>query len=187
MPQIRRLGATIAVAATAALALSNMAVAHDGPHFGPDRFDNKWVGTPDADEYTAPEDSRDLIIGLGGNDRLSAGDMRDVVHGNRGNDAIDGGEGRDLIRGGFGKDRLAGGDQADKIFGGPGDDGINGQAGRDVIRAGRGDDLIIATDGQRDSIKCGPGKDSVRADKRDRVSRDCERVVRVRPVSPITP
>ena len=187
MPQIRRLGATIAVVATAALALSNVAAAHDGPHFGPDGFDNKWVGTPDADEYTAPEDSRDLIIGLGGNDRLSAGDLRDVVHGNRGNDAINGGEGRDLIRGGLGKDRLAGGDQADKIFGGPGDDGINGQAGRDVIRAGRGDDLIIANDGQRDVIRCGPGKDSVRADRRDRVSRDCERVVRVRPVSSVTP
>jgi len=180
MSQFRSLGAIIALVAAGLVALSSVAVAHGGPHFGPNKFDNRWVGTPEADAYTAPEGSRDLIIGLGGNDRLQAGDRRDVIFGNRGDDAINGGSGRDLIRGGFGDDRLAGGDQADKILGGPGADGINGQAGHDVIDAGRGNDLIIADDGQADIIRCGPGRNRVRADQRDRVARDCERVVRVR-------
>ncbi len=165
MSHFRSLGATIALVAAGLVVLSSVALAHGGPHFGPNRFDNRWVGTPEADVFTAPEGSRDLIIGLGGNDRLLAGDRRDVIVGDRGDDAIDGGAGRDFIRGGLGDDRLAGGDQADKIFGGPGADGINGQAGHDVIDAGLGDDLIIADEGQADTIRCGPGSDRVRADR----------------------
>jgi Ca2+-binding RTX toxin-like protein len=180
MPHIRTLGAATAIAAAGLMVMSTVVVAHEGPHFGPFRFDDRWVGTDGDDQYTAPDESRDLIIGLAGNDVLRAGDRRDVVRGGAGNDAIDGGEGSDKIVGGSGNDRLAGGDQPDKILGGPGDDGINGQGGRDVIRAGRGNDLIIANDGARDFIACGAGRDTVKADRRDRVSRDCERVVRVR-------
>ena len=77
-----------------------------------------------------------------------------------------------------------GGRQADKIVGGPGADGINGGLGRDLIMAGRGGDRIVANDGMRDHIICGAGFDAVKADRRDRVARDCERVVRVRPDRP---
>ena len=181
MPQIRTLGATTALVAAMLMIFSSVVAAHGGPHFGPFKFDDRWVGTTGDDTYSAPDGSRDLIIGLAGNDKLSGNDRRDVIRGNAGNDAIDGGAGSDRIHGGRGDDRLAGGDQRDKIFGGPGDDGINGQAGRDVIRAGKGDDLVIANDGMRDLIRCGPGDDTVRADKRDRIARDCEHVDRVRP------
>jgi Ca2+-binding RTX toxin-like protein len=179
MPQIRHLGATMALVVAMLLVFSSVATAHSG-HFGPWKFDNRWVGTAGDDEYTAPADSRDLIIGLAGNDVLDGGNKRDLIRGNAGKDAIIGGAGSDLILGGFGPDRLAGGPHSDMIIGGPGDDGINGQAGHDVIRAGRGNDKILANDGVRDHIKCGPGRDAVKADKRDRVARDCERVVRVR-------
>jgi Ca2+-binding RTX toxin-like protein len=181
MPQIRTLGAASALVAAGVMVLSSVASAHPGPHFGPATFDNVWVDTEGLDEYKAPEDSRDKIVGLAGDDKLQAGDKRDLVFGNRGKDAIDGGEGRDKIVGGLGGDRLFGGDQADKILGGPGPDGINGGDGRDVIKAGRGNDLIIARDGQRDLISCGKGKDRVRADYRDRVARDCEIVRRAAP------
>jgi Ca2+-binding RTX toxin-like protein len=182
MSHVRAIGATTALAAAGLMILSSVAAAHDRPHFGPSGFDNRWVGTPGADSYIAPLASRDLIIGLAGNDKLQAGDRRDAIRGNRGNDAIDGGAGSDRIRGGLGDDRLAGGDGPDRILGGPGADGINGQAGHDRIKAGRGADLIIANDGVRDWISCGPGQDRVKADRRDRVSRDCERVVRVSPI-----
>jgi hypothetical protein len=172
-----------AILAAMLMVLSSVAAANSGPHFWPWDFDNRWVGTDGDDEYTAPEGSRDLIIGLAGNDVLSGGDRRDVIKGNAGNDAIDGGGAMDIIRGGLGDDRLAGGARPDWIFGGPGNDGINGQQGRDTIRAGRGDDLIVANDGQRDRIYCGPGRDAVKADRRDRVARDCERVARVAPVT----
>ena len=62
---------------------------------------------------------------------------------------------------------------------GAGDDKIGLGSGRDVVRAGAGDDVIYAADGQRDIIICGPGKDKVKADRKDRVARDCERLVRV--------
>jgi hypothetical protein len=49
---------------------------------------------------------------------------------------------------------------------------------RSVIRARGGADSIRATNGKRDVISCGSGRDRVVADRRDRVGRDCERVTR---------
>jgi hypothetical protein len=179
MPQLRRLAATTAIVATLLLVLASVATAHRGPHFGPRAFDNVWIGTAEADTYTAPDKSRDKIIGRAGNDVLRAGAKRDVVRGNLGDDAIEGGAGSDRIHGGLGDDRLSGGDQPDRIFGGPGADGINGGDGPDRIWAGLGDDTIVADDGKRDWIRCGAGEDTVTADERDVVSGDCENVTRV--------
>ncbi len=64
-----------------------------------------------------------------------------------------------------------------------------GTTGPDVIRArrafaeyvssSRGDDRInVSGDAFRDRVRCGAGRDRVRADRRDRVARDCERVTR---------
>lgn len=184
MLRMRTLGAAIALVATGAMALSSVAAAQAGPRFGPWEFDNRWVGTDEADEYTAPDQSRDLIIGLGGDDILRAGDRSDLVRGNDGDDRIAGGAGSDKIVGGLGDDRLHGGLHADKIVGGPGADGINGGLGNDLIKAGKGNDRVVANDGMRDHIICGAGFDAVKADRRDRVARDCERVVRVRPDRP---
>jgi Ca2+-binding RTX toxin-like protein len=64
----------------------------------------------------------------------------------------------------------------DRIFGGTGDDRITVGPKADVVRAGSGDDRIDARDTVRDVIACGPGRDVVEADLKDRV-RDCERVL----------
>jgi hypothetical protein len=48
----------------------------------------------------------------------------------------------------------------------------------DKIRAFAGNDLVHARDGVRDEVSCGPGRDRVLADRRDRIARDCERVSR---------
>jgi hypothetical protein len=75
-------------------------------------------------------------------------------------DVIVGTAGRDVLCGAGGRDRLAGGH------------------GADVFRAGAGDDVLLARDRVVDAVACGPGRDTVTADRRDRVNRDCERVSR---------
>ena len=111
----------------------------------------------------------DVFTGLGGHDLLV---------GAAGGDCLDGGPGNDRVIGGGGADRLTGGLGADSISGGSGNDRISPGPDRDRVSAGSGDDAVSATDGERDSVDCGPGKrDRVRADRIDRVRR-CERVVR---------
>ncbi len=87
------------------------------------------LGTEEADDLRG-SNQRDVILALGGDDR---------VDGRGGNDVICGGAGRDLIKGGPGHD---------KVFGG-GDgrseqrnaDGVRLMVG-DVVQGGPGDDLI---------------------------------------------
>ncbi len=83
------------------------------------------------------------MLGLSGNDKL---------YGFAGNDFLSGGLGRDLIDGGNGNDSLVGGSETD------------------LIRGGVGNDSIISRDGVRDLVQCGPGRDTVLVDLRDRVS-----------------
>ena len=84
----------------------------------------------------------------------------------------------DVLRGLGGNDTLRGNGGADKLFGGAGNDTINGGAGADLIDGGAGNDRITARDGQRDTVHCGTGTDTVTADKTDTISRDCETVTR---------
>ena len=102
----------------------------------------------------------DVMRGLGGNDRL---------FGLAGNDQLLGGIGNDLLNGGIGNDRLLGGVGNDRIIGGP---------GRDTIEGSPGNDAIEARDKTRDIINCGPGQDTVIADRIDTVSRNCETIRR---------
>ncbi len=84
----------------------------------------------------------------------------------------------DVLNGLGGNDRLFGLGGADKLFGGRGADVLDGGVGRDVLDAGRGNDLVRALDRTRDTVRCGPGRDRVIADRSDRISVGCERVVR---------
>ena len=88
------------------------------------------IGSPSLDYLRGSSDEVDVIVGLGGNDRLSGG-SDDLVA-----------RTRDYICGGDGNDRIHDGVAGDRIRGGPGNDLIDQGAGRDVIRAGRGDDSI---------------------------------------------
>ena len=82
---------------------------------------------------------------------------------------IDGTPRADEIRGTPLRDLIDGRGGADTIVGGGGDDRMSG---------GAGNDTIVSKDRYRDTVSCGPGTDSVVADHRDRVARDCERVRR---------
>jgi hypothetical protein len=100
------------------------------------------------------------VRGTARNDRLTGTGSADTILGLAGNDEI---------RGWKGNDRLAGGAGNDVLFGG---------RGRDTIHGGAGNDRVMARDGERDTVACGPGRDRVEADRNDRVTRDCEVVLR---------
>ncbi|MCA1656289.1 MAG: PKD domain-containing protein, partial [Actinobacteria bacterium] len=137
------------------------------------------TGTP-AGERIFTEAGDDTVSGLAGDDCIDLGAGADRGDGGVGNDLILGGAGRDRLRGGVGRDRLRGGTDGDQIFGGGSRDSLSGGPGADGISGGAGNDRIAARDGKRDGIRCGPGRDSVVADRLDRVARDCERVSRRR-------
>ena len=98
-----------------------------------------------------------------------------------------GSSGPDLIRGLAGADRIFGYRGNDKLLGGLGNDVLVGGAGRDRIEGGPGNDRINSRDGERDSIACGPGRDTVLKDKLDLVHRDCEPGVAPPPPPPPPP
>ena len=67
---------------------------------------------------------------------------------------------------------------ADRICGRRGADYIDPLGRKDYVYAGAGPDVLNTGDGYGDVISCGPGRDLVFADRKDKVSRDCERVRR---------
>jgi Ca2+-binding RTX toxin-like protein len=111
-----------------------------------------------------------VIRGTSKADDLWAHDIDERIFGLGGNDRIDGAGGNDFIDGGSGND---------KLIGGPGNDDLIGGGGKDKFAGGAGNDWINSFDGKVETIDCGAGKDSVTADKRDRV-RHCEKVRRQR-------
>ena len=103
-----------------------------------------------------------------GNDFLDAPTLGGIQAGGPGNDRISGGRSGDAMVGGFGRDHLIGGRGPDLLNGGPGRDRASGGAGRDSVDS---------SDRRRETVRCGPGRDRVRADRSDRL-RGCEAVRR---------
>lgn len=104
------------------------------------------TGGPCANRLVGSPAADDLI-GTPAPDSIKGWGGRDVIRGRPGDDCLSGGAGGDVMRGGGGSDRLQG---------------------------GAGDDRLRAVDGARDTIRCGRGRDRVKADARDRVAPSCE-------------
>jgi Ca2+-binding RTX toxin-like protein len=130
--------------------------------------------------------SRDLVFGNSGDDVIHSGPDNDHLEGEKGDDTLHGEDGNDVLYGRTGADRLFGGPGDDLLEGGRGDDRLDGGPGRDElvggiggdrVDGGAGSDRITTVDGTRDSVDCGPGRDSAIVDRRDRVRR-CERITR---------
>ena len=71
---------------------------------------------------------------------------------------------------------ILGSDEGEGIKGTDGNDVIRPRAGNDGIKAREGDDLIVSKGGGGDKVDCGPGKDVVKRDGKDRVAKSCEKV-----------
>ena len=99
----------------------------------------------------------------------------EVISGSTGADSFTGDAGANSFHGLEGADTLAGGAGDDYLYGEAGDDRLTGGAGGDQLDGGRGDDTLDSRDGVLDSVVCGPGLDSVIADRSDAVAGDCER------------
>lgn len=127
--------------------------------------------------------------GTNGEDVLTGTDRRDGLFGKGGDDVLRGLGAADFLDAdsndannvrGSGNDTVSGGAGADSIYGGPDSDALSGGRGNDFINDGRYRDNGAPTTGDnaKDAIDCGPGKDTVRAERIDAVSDDCEKVTR---------
>jgi hypothetical protein len=84
------------------------------------------------------------------------------------------------LRGKRRAERIAGSDYGDRITGAGGNDVLIGNGGRDCLDGGRGNDRLVANDGRRDKLDCGPGRrDRAVLDRLDRRT-GCEIVRRRR-------
>jgi Ca2+-binding RTX toxin-like protein len=123
------------------------------------------VGTDAAEDLEVFQVNQPSVLsGAGGNDTLKGSDGTDAIDGGAGDDAIDAGYGDDAITGGPGRDTISA-------------DSSVGDCGPLWCKFPFGNDTIDAVDGERDSISCGAGTDTVRADAIDVVAPDCETVI----------
>jgi hypothetical protein len=125
-----------------------------------------FTGTDGPDHYEIePGEFRTpaTVTGRGGNDRLVGDD--DV-------ETIDGGAGDDYVEGGFNNDTLVGGPGRDTIFADETGAFCNYAT---YCLAPFGNDTIDARDGEVDTVDCGIGTDTVKADAIDVLS-NCETV-----------
>lgn len=138
-----------------------------------------------ADDSLSGFGNGDVLNGLGGADSLFGALGDDCLNGDAGDDWLSGGDGSDDLRGGSGNDTLHGGNGNDTLSGESGNDVLNGGSGNDTIdaakgldsvKAGSGNDTIKAKDGKRETIDCGAGRDTVTADRTDKL-KGCERKI----------
>ena len=106
----------------------------------------------DSSSDVSPTEFGDLVLALGGNDKVLGGRGNDISIGGTGNDTLLGGAGNDLLMGGSdddvlrgsaGRDILAGGDGDDMSFGGHAVDVLIDGRGNDTCFGGVGDDIFI--------------------------------------------
>ena len=148
-------------------------------------------GTEEDDSWLGGDGGEDEVYGLGGNDTIEGGACDDKLYGGPGDDGsttpssppIAGDMGDDVLYGGPGGDRMVGEEGDDVLHGGPGNDELSEggsdreleiSSGKDIFYGEDGNDVIFATDGQRDELYCGKGKDDYYADKIDSVASSCE-------------
>ncbi len=148
---------------------------HNGPAGDSDNVSSDIeviTGSPLGDSLRG-DAGANFFHGADGADTLAGGAGDDYLYGEAGDDQLTGGAGNDQLDGGRGDDAVSGGEGADKLKGGRGKDILDGGAGDDVINA-RGD----GSKSGPDTITCGAGTDTVRADRNDTitVASDCENV-----------
>jgi Ca2+-binding RTX toxin-like protein len=112
-----------------------------------------------------------------GDDKLDGGSRNNLILGLEGDDVIHAGRGNDVLYGGPGDDAFYGGPGIDRVFGGPGADRVLDHRGATTVSPGAGSNRVDVRDGRGDDrVLCEPGSaNRIRADRGDRVARDCRR------------
>ena len=104
-----------------------------------------------------------------------------LIEGTNSGEQINGTSNAEEIRGLEGSDEISDGLGADLVYGGSGGDNLIGTASdtsEDRFYGGSGEDIFQPRNvpAAKDMVSCGPGTDTVYADKTDVVGSDCERV-----------
>jgi Ca2+-binding RTX toxin-like protein len=124
------------------------------------------VGTDASETFSWGQVGSPITVrAAGGSDTIHSGDGADTVDGGAGDDQIDAGFGDDVITGGPGRDTIS----ADRQ---------GGDCGPLWCKYPYGNDTVDVRDGEVDSVTCGAGDDTVKADPSDVVAPDCEHVER---------
>jgi hypothetical protein len=131
-------------------------------------------GSDTFSDVTGQPDGADRINGGAGFDTVDLSRRTGDLDVHVDSDAGDGeaGEGDQLVSiervlGGRGDDVIVGASSDDTLVGGEGRDRMSGGGGADDIDLGPGDDSVVAVDGIRDEITCGPGTDRADLDLQD--------------------
>ena len=88
-----------------------------------------------------------LLVGLSGNDTITAGVGKTVIYGSAGNDTLICGSGTDFIYAGAGTNTLIGGSGVDTMTAGNGVDTLIGGTGRSIMVGGYGQDTFVFSPG----------------------------------------
>ncbi|NUB46445.1 hypothetical protein GEU84_018795 [Fertoebacter nigrum] len=140
---------TYAIADVTGTADTGFVTLAPSPVDGTEGDDQMHVGYTDAqgNMIDGSDGLAEVIMGYGGNDKITAGLGDDDIYGGAGNDFIRAGDGADLLVGGDGNDVLDGQAGADTMFGGAGDDVYYIDDADDVISeaGGSGHDKVIST------------------------------------------
>ena len=137
---------------------------------------DKIIGGPAISFVDYSERTRPVTgtLNFGGADDGEAGEGDELLGGN---EVLIGGQASDTLRAPFGsraRHSIDGNGGGDFIEGADGPDSLDGGPGiRDVIVAAGGDDLVLAKDGERDELDCGPGSDTFDIDTVDSLA-SCE-------------
>ena len=92
-----------------------------------------------TDDMLTGDGAANMLMGMMGDDMLSAGAEADTLRGGKGDDTLMGGEGDDMLGGDMGEDVLIGGPGMDTLEGGAGADKVKGGQLRDAGDACRFD------------------------------------------------
>lgn len=125
----------------------------------PDYF---WEGDNKANTETGTN-GEDILVGFGGNDKISGGKGEDYIKGGAGNDLLFGGDKADLLFGEAGNDTLNGDAGGDFLYGGQDDDTLKGGGGGDQLFGGEGKDALFGGGGG-DTLNGADGKDTLNGD-----------------------
>ena len=127
------------------------------------------------------------VLGMEGDDRITGGAGRDCLEGGPGKDQLSGRGGRDVVLGGPGSDRLAGGSGADRLTDSPTAYAFGISSGSNRVSGGPGADVVDVANAKRDTVRCGPGRDRVSADREDRLIGCEDKTILSSPLPSATP